>query len=191
MSETETVPVSEPIVRRGRPAGKLKRLSELDSRSVEIPKKETLVMPPIDEAVERESLIVTSETPLLNDELEKLAFAEEPVTILIHRSGEKFAPRSTDYIAVNGKGAEMLFKNGWISIGYLPRGQSLITKRKYVEVLARSKMDHITTTVIERDNEDPQNLVEFSTVSTAAFSIIHDANPRGAEWLGQLLRQQG
>lgn len=186
MSDT-AIPTAEPIIRRS----KLKRKSELDTRETRIPQKPVLQMPGIDQAIERESPIVQVETPLLRDDLDKLAFAEEPVTILIHRSGEKFAPRSTDYIGVNGKGAEMLFKNGWVPIGYLPRGQSITTKRKYVEVLAKSKMDHVTTTVIERDNEDPQNLVERATVQLTTFSVIHDANPKGAEWLAQLLRMQG
>lgn len=189
--EDSATTTQEPIVRKPRSAGRPKRLSELDSRSVEIPQKAAIVMPPIDEAFEREPSIVQPEVPLLKTDMDKLAFAEEPVTILIHRSGEKFAPRSTDYIAVNGKAAEMLFKNGWVAIGYLPRGQSVTTKRKYVEVLARAKQDFVTTTVIELPQQDPQNVTEFSTVSTCAFSMLHDANPLGAEWLTQLLRQQG
>lgn len=181
-----TLNEAAPIVRR-----KYTRKSELDSRSIPIPQKPVLKMPGIDESVERDSPIVQVETPLMNDDLAKLAFAEEPMTILIHRSGEKFAPRSTDYIGVNGKGAEMLFKNGWVPIGYLPRGQSVITKRKYVEVLAKSKTDHVTTSVIERDGEDPQNYVERATVTMTTFSVLKDDNPKGAEWLAQLLRQQG
>jgi hypothetical protein len=184
MSETAT---PAPIVRKS----KAKRMSELHSESVAIPQKETMVMPPIHEPIERESPIVQVETPLVKSDYDRLAFAEEPVTILIHRSGEKFAPRSTDYIGVNGKGAEMMFKNGWVSIGYLPRGQQVTTKRKYVEVLARSKQDHVNANFNHRENADPENFIEFSTISTCAFSLIHDANPLGVEWLSQLLRQQG
>lgn len=187
MSDATLAAPAEPIVRKT----KMKRKSELDTRGVKIPQKPALVMPAIDEDVDRESPIIVVETALIKEHAEKLAFAEEPVTILIHRSGEKFAPRSTDYIGVNGRGAEILFKNGWVPIGYLPRGQSVTTKRKYVEVLAKSKMDHVTTTVIERDNEDPQNIVERATVQLTTFSVIHDANPKGAEWISQLLRMQG
>jgi len=185
MSEAET---AEPIVRKK----KLKRLSELDSRSVGIPQKPTITLPPITESVERESPIVLPEAPLVKADLDKLAFAEEAITILIHRSGERFAPRSTDYIGVNGKGAEMLFKNGWVPIGYLPRGQSIVTKRKYVEVLARAKQDNVNSNYTQNSGqEDPVNFIERSTIATCAFSIIHDPNPLGAEWLSQLLRQQG
>lgn len=187
MSETATLEPKAPIVRRT----KLKRASELDSRSVDIPQKPTIAMPPITESIERESPIVQVETPLLKSDLDQLAFAEEPMTILIHRSGEKFAPRSTDLVSVNGKWAEMLFKNGWVPIGYLPRGQAITVKRKYVEVLARSKQDHVRADYSETPGQDPNNFIDRSTVSTCAFSVILDANPLGVEWLSQLLRQQG
>jgi hypothetical protein len=180
--------IAEPIVRKK----KLKRLSELDSRSVDIPQKERIVLPPITESVEREETIVLPEAPLVTADIDKLAFAEEPITILIHRSGERFAPRCTDYIGVNGKGAEMLFKNGWVSIGYLPRGQAIVTKRKYVEVLARAKQDNVNANYTRtNESEEPVNFVDRSTVSLCAFSVIKDENPLGAEWLSQILRQQG
>jgi len=185
MSDAAT---AEPIARKRT----LRRLSELDSRSVEIPQKERIVLPPISESVEREEPIILPEAPLVKGDLDKLAFAEEPITILIHRSGERFAPRCTDYIGVNGKGAEMLFKNGWVPIGYLPRGQSIVTKRKYVEVLARAKQDNVNSNYTRsNESEDPVNFIDRSTVSLCAFSVIKDENPLGAEWLSQLLRQQG
>ena len=109
----------------------------------------------------------------------------------IHRSGERFASSVTDYIAVNGKPAEMLFKNGWVPIGYLPRGVVITTKRKYLERLAASKKDEVHTNVVEHPGQDPQNLVDRYTTSTLPFSLIEDKNPLGAEWLSQLLRQQG
>jgi hypothetical protein len=187
MSTATETKSAEPIMR-----SKLKRKSELDSRSVEIPQKERIVLPPITEDVEREANIVVPETQLVTGEIDKLAFAEEPVTILIHRSGERFAPRCTDYIGVNGKGAEMLFKNGWVQIGYLPRGQAIVTKRKYVEVLARAKQDNVNANYTRsNESEEPVNFIDRSTISTCAFSMIEDRNPLGAEWLSQLLRQQG
>lgn len=170
---------------------KVKRMSEMDTRNVSANPKAAITMPEIDEPVERESPVIIPEPGLVKSDLDKLAFAEDPVTILIHRSGEKFAPRSTDFIGVNGKGAEMLFKNGWVPIGYLPRGQRITTKRKYIEVMARSKHDHVTTQVVERPGENPENHVEFSTTSTCSFTVLHDPSPIGVEWLSQLLRQQG
>ena len=81
--------------------------------------------------------------------------------------------------------------NKWVEFGYLPVSKQLTIKRKYVEVLLRSKRDSVQTNVIERDNEDPRNLVERSTSSTALFSIIEDRNPKGAEWATELRRRAG
>lgn len=179
--------INEPIVLKKGPA----RKSELDSRSVTQDQKPQITMPELDEKLERDPLIVVAEPSLVKKDFEKLAFNEEPVVILIHRSGERFASSVTDYIAVNGKPAEMLFKNGWIPMGYLPRGVVITTKRKYLERLAASKKDEVHTNVVEHPGQDPQNLVDRYTTSTLPFSLIEDKNPLGAEWLSQLLRQQG
>ena len=134
-----------------------------------------------------ESIVV--ETQLIKDQAEKLAFADEKLRILIHRSGERFAPSCTDYIAVNGKGAEMLFKNGWVEIGYLPRGQAFYTKRKYVEQLAHAKIDRIETRVVER-GADRDNFTDRVTSSVCSFVVLEDPNPLGAPWLESILRNQ-
>ncbi len=177
-----------PVVRRGRP---FKRAHELDSRSIPIEQKPTIQHPPIDQPMAHPEAIVVVDNQLDKKELDHIAFNEDPIKLIIHRNADpKFSPKCTDFIAVNGKPAEMLFKNGWIPMGYLPRGQSFYTKRKYVEVLARAKQDTIHTNVIERDNEDPQNFTERVTTSVLAFSILEDKNPLGAPWLEDLIRQQ-
>jgi hypothetical protein len=162
---------------------------EVDSRSINPRQKPDIEMPSLDVEMERTPELVAVETPLLKADYDKLAFNEEPVTILIHRSGEKFSPGCTDLISINGTKAEMLFKNGWVQIGYLPRGIGITTKRKYVEALAGAKTDTVSTRVIEHDGEDPRNTVERVTVNVCAFSVLEDKNPIGAEWLGQLLRR--
>lgn len=116
-----------------------------------------------------------------------LAFNEEPVTIRIERSSEKFAPKVVDAWC-NGKGAEVLVNGRWLELGYLPIGSPVTTKRKYVEILARSKVDTVATRVEDRDSEHPTNLVERSTSSRAPFSVIEDRNPKGAAWLTGLVR---
>lgn len=185
MSEAATVEAPK-VVRRGP-----KRAAEFDSRSVKIEQKPTLEHPPIDQPMEHPSTIVQVDKELSKLDVSKLAFAEDPIKIIIHRNPDpKFSPKCTDYIAVNGKPAEMMFKNGWIPIGYLPRGVSFYTKRKYVEVLARAKQDTIHTNVIERVNEDPQNLTDTVTTSVLAFTIIEDKNPLGGPWIEELIRQQ-
>jgi hypothetical protein len=172
-----------PIIRKSRGP---KRMRDFETQD-HLPEQKPL----IGEDNVRTSTIVHPETPLVKKDFEKLAFAEEPVTILIHRSGEKFSPNCTDLISVNGRHAEVLFSNGWVPVGYLPRGKSITVKRKVVEVLARSKQDHVKTVVIERDNEDPRNYVERATINTMPFQMIEDKNPLGVEWLSQLLRMNG
>lgn len=162
---------------------------EFDSRSIKANPRPTIELPPLGVEVDRSADLVEVETPLLKKDYDKLAFNEEPVTILIHRSGEKFSPNCTDLISINGTKAEMLFRNGWVQIGYLPRGVSITTKRKYVEALAGAKTDTVSTNVIEKDGEDPRNFIERVVVNVCAFSVLEDANPLGAEWLGALLRR--
>jgi hypothetical protein len=176
--------LADQVVRRAPKAKK----SEFDSRSVKPTPRASMEMPPLGEALEREPNIVLAEKDLTQDYYEKLKFAEEPLTILIHRSGERNAANCTDLISNQGILAEMLFKNGWVQIGYLPRGQQIVVKRKTVEQIASAKMTHISTRVVERDGEDPRNFVDPVTASVNSFSVIDDKNPRGVEWLSQLLR---
>jgi hypothetical protein len=174
-----------PVVKRR----SLKRASEFESLSVKIDQKPSIKMAPLGQTQTRESETIVTEKQLIKDQADKLAFADEKVKILIHRSSERFAPSCTDYIAVNGKGAEMLFKNGWVEIGYLPRGHSFYTKRKYVEQLAHAKIDRIETRVVER-GADRDNYTDRVTSSVASFIVLEDANPLGAPWLESLVRNQ-
>lgn len=124
---------------------------------------------------------------LHKDYMEALAFMEDPITIRIERSSEKFAP-PTIPCWVNGKGAEVLVRGQWVSLGHLPVGVPLTTKRKYVEVLLGSKTDSIQTKTIKReDSED--NLVERFPSSTAPLSVLEDKSPRGVAWLTNIVRR--
>lgn len=140
-----------------------------------------------DKPLEREQIILPLEKQMAGKYLADLAFAEEPVTIRIERSSEKFAPHSVD-CWVNGVGAEILMKGRWIQTGYLPVGHVVTTKRKYVEVLARSKHDSVQTEV-KKHEESEENVIDRHTSQKTPFSVIRDENPRGAEWLTRLLQE--
>ena len=148
--------------------------------------------PPIDlkdgVPIDREQIITALETPLEDSYAADLAFAEEPVEILIHPSREANAPIVYD-VWVNGKGAEVFVAGKWHVFNCLPVGKNVITKRKYVETLARSKMDTIATDVDDANVENPQNRINRVTSATAIFSVIGDKNPRGSEWLRGLMAQ--
>lgn len=131
--------------------------------------------------------IVTAPEVLQADYTDALRFNEEPVTIRIERTGEKNPARVVD-LWCNGKGAEAIVNGRWVELGALPIGVPVTTKRKYVEILARSKVDAIETRVENRDSERPDNLIDRSTSSRAPFSVIEDRNPKGAAWLTNLVR---
>lgn len=156
---------------------------ELHSDSVTIEQK-----PSIPDHTQYEGDIVLVDKPVNKDWTDALAFNEEPVTIRIEPSAEKHAA-SAHPVWVNGKGAEV-FQNGrWDEIGYLPVGLVLITKRKYVAVLASAKFDNISTEVVEQVNENPNNTIKRLTSRTVSFSVLEDKNPKGAAWLTEMIRR--
>ena len=117
-------------------------------------------------------------------QLEAMAFQEEPMVILIHRGQDMTSSKTTDLIAVNGVPAEMLFKNGWVEVGFLPKGIAITTKRKYVGVISSSKMESLMTRHEQaHEQEDINNRLERSTTSQLPFSVLQDKNPKGVEWL--------
>jgi len=115
--------------------------------------------------------------------LEQLAFMEEPVTIMISENSRSDFPETHVSCHVNGKGAEVLMDGKWVEFGWLPIGPQLVVKRKYVEVLARSRSDAISTKVEGEDSEHPRNMTSRKTRENYPLSIIYDANPRGLQWL--------
>lgn len=118
-----------------------------------------------------------------SDYMAALAFNEEPVTILIEENTRTDFPETHVAVAVQGKGAE-IFENGkWLEIGWLPIGREIITKRKYVEVLARSKSDSVKTVHDDATVANPRNTLQRRTSANYPLSILQDANPKGREWL--------
>ncbi len=116
-----------------------------------------------------------------------LAFMEEPVTIRIEENSGSEFPETHVPVQVNGKSAEIWMNGGWVAIGWMPIGVPLTTKRKYVEVLARSKSDSINTQHDGADTERPRNTIQRRTRSKYPMSIIEDKNPRGAEWMTRIM----
>lgn len=141
-----------------------------------------------DNPIDHEQIIVPVDGPMGMNQVEMLAFAEEPITIRITPSNEKNAPVVVD-CWVNGKGAEVFVNGKWFEFGCIPVARAVITKRKYVEVLARSKVDNVSTRTGSTNDEKPENSIDRSTSSKTTFSVLHDKNPAGAEWLTRLLME--
>lgn len=119
--------------------------------------------------------------------IEAMAFNEEPMTIRIEENSRSDFPETHVAVAVQGKGAEIFTNGQWLEVGWLPIGVPLVTKRKYVEVLARSKSDSIKTRHDDANVERPRNSIERRSSSNYPLSIIEDRNPKGHEWLSRIL----
>lgn len=132
--------------------------------------------------------IVIADKPFDMDYLDELAFNEEPITIRLEPTAEKNAPTSFP-IWVNGKGCEIFVNGKWYEQAYIPVGKVITTKRKYVEVIIRAKLDTVHTEVSEPDSENPNNVVRRFTSAVHSFSIIEDRNPKGVAWLTELRRR--
>lgn len=146
-------------------------------------------MPPIDQAISAlNDVVEASADELHKSRLEALAFAEQPICIIVHGSNEKNAQIVHD-VWVNGKGAEVFVNGKWVEFGCIPVGIEVITKRKYVEVLARKKSDSVRTEVIKHADSE-QNLVHRETIHGCPFSVIEDRDPRGREWLATIMRER-
>lgn len=147
-------------------------------------------LPPVEEAKDRINQVVAGDESILEDKdhAERLKMGEDPVTIMINPSNEENAP--TSYPCwVNGKGAEIFLNGAWLPITYLPVGVELVTKRKYVEVLARAKTDNIKTVHDSANVERPRNQIQRTTSAVANFTVLEDRNPRGAAWFAELRRR--
>lgn len=135
------------------------------------------VMPPITEELTREPIeIEPIAASLTKNDFDELMFMEELVKIRIEPLTEK-NPRKIVDLYVNGK-AE------WV-----PVGRPWIMRRKYVEVLARSKPMSIQTKHEQPEESlDPRNEVIRSLSSQFPFSVLQDT-PRGIEWLNKILAE--
>ena len=172
--------LNNPSFRRGRRTGG----SEADEFPVG--QSPDVVLPATGPVTRESDIILTVGESINSDGFSELAFMEEPMTIYIEPSGSEDSEQFAQ-VAVNGKNAEVFDANTgkWIPIGYLPIGREITTKRKYVEVLARSKPQKVKTKV-DDPRGDPRNIVQRFTHSRFPFSVLEDKNPKGRAWLSRI-----
>ena len=163
---------------------------ELNTSDAKIEQKGVIT----DEILER-SGIVRADEELVDRLAGDLAFNEQPVTIMIARSNEKNAPNAY-FCAVNGHNPEILINGKWRTqpVPYLPVGETLTLKRKYVEVLLSAKIDDVNTyhqAPAEADAKSGyiQQRISRSTSAFATFSILEDKDPRAQAWFEELTRR--
>ncbi len=161
---------------------------EIHTGDMEMTQKDDLDLSLDKALVHGESFIHVVDEKLPNaDYMEQLAFMEEPVTVRIEENSRSDYPETHVPVLVNGKGAEVLQNGKWLSVGWLPIGVMLTTKRKYVEVLARSRSDAIKTVHDDATVERPRNTETRRTSSNYPLSVMEDRNPRGHQWLSNIM----
>lgn len=137
--------------------------------------------------------LTVAEKPLMKGEAELLAFNEEPVTIVCNQGAGDHAPLFME-AWVNGKGIERWFPNlGWVEVKHIPVEEEVTIKRKYLEVLLRSKSLLISTPEDRADGSEPRNLVIRRSVNVHSVTIIEDRDPPGEagyrrEWAKRIQR---
>lgn len=166
---------------------------ETHSSDTKIEQKREISKSPSDERDAGD--IAVADSALFDKEyFDELAFNEEPVSIRIEPGSEEHAAQHV-MLCCNGKGCEVYLNGRWRSFpgGWIPVGQVLTIKRKYVEVLARSKIDRIETVLPEpgsaEDKGGSGGSVKRFTRQSNSFSVLKDENPRGAAWLNEIIRR--
>ena len=161
-------------------------MARQELHSDQLPKTEQ--MPPIVDPSTYDGDVVIGEKIGNTDYLDELGFMDEPVTIRLEPSSDKNAAGAMP-VWCNGRAAEVLINGQWRECAYLPVGQVLTTKRKYLEIIIRAKVDTIVTRILEMESERPNNAITRFTSPVSSFSIIGDPNPRGPAWVSELRRR--
>ena len=130
---------------------------------------------PAREALEP-GLVEPVENPVSKEKLDMLAFMEEELTILVHDSND---PTDEPFPEV--------INGGDRNRQYFIRGQEQQVKRKYVEVLARAKRTTRGNEKFKDANGDDAYRYPSHSALRYPFSVIHDPNPRGKDWLKSVL----
>lgn len=144
-------------------------------------------------ATDTESLSRMSEADAKNKYLADLQFNENPVTVVIPAGHGKDAPKFV-YCAVQGIGAEVWNpkSNTWMRFTWLPVASVITVKRKYLEVLARARVDTVETrevTTTPHANQDGY-MLHRETHQAAPFYVRHDpAGEAGAEWYKKVMTE--
>jgi len=127
--------------------------------------------------IEPESDIEVVDRPVRNEKLEMLKFMEEPVKVVIHKSGDKQAA------------AIIEVWNGGVHQAFI-RGRPQVVKRKFVEILARTReLGYTDEVYVDRSTGEAVNRLVPSEGLKYPFDVLEDSNPNGRAWLQNLLQE--
>lgn len=119
--------------------------------------------------------VMDIDSPEFKSAAAELEFMNEMVAVRVHESTDKNAEK---IIFVSNDGVPQRFV----------RGQYVAAKRKYVEVLARSKPFSVTTPETTDGNGDRTTMIR-TTVGLMYPFDMQDRNPRGQAWLQRVLAE--
>jgi len=105
-----------------------------------------------------------------------LAFAEEPVTFMIHETSDINQSR---YVQVGNNG-----QNKWLF-----RGVNYTLPRKFVEQLLRAKPVSIATPESRDDDGFRTTTIKKTSAMLYPLTIIEDKNPLSKEWQKQIMAE--
>jgi hypothetical protein len=116
-----------------------------------------------------------TESDFIKKEIELEAFMNEILTVVVHPDAND---NSVEHPCpcVNGLNQPFI------------RGHEQKVKRKYVEALARTRVTKYEQKTV--DPSRPENIQMYErTALSYPFTVVHDPNPIGREWLKAILAQ--
>lgn len=140
-----------------------------------------------------QDVIVAREEQASQSQLEEMKFQNEAVMIYIHPQPKEH-PDSCVPCFVNGRGAEVWDNRvqRWLSIGFLPVEQNVITRRQYVEVLGRARIEMVNNQIVDLPGGHKDNVIRKRQGSRWPFSIRMDWNKslRAQQWYRTMFAQR-
>jgi hypothetical protein len=114
--------------------------------------------------------------PMWKDQAELMAFMEELVEIVVSEDNHPNAEQVIN-LSVNGINQ------------FVFRGKPQVIKRKYIEVLARSRPESLSTPEYTDANGNRATRIVKAHTLRFPFRVIKDMNPKGGRWVENLLRE--
>lgn len=114
--------------------------------------------------------------PIDKEWADAMAFNEEKINIMVHETTDPAAVSIPD-----------IYNNG-VPQRFI-RGQAQTVKRKFVEQLARCRKTTYSQEKVRDNNGDEFYRNVPHTALAYPFSVVEDPNPRGKDWLKNILAE--
>lgn len=170
--QLETVLAENERLKSATPAN---RSTMVDTGEIADPIERDILMPSMGEARLESGDIATPDGPVTRSKLEELAFMDEPVEIEVSASGSDM-----DHPVFS------LWNDGRHQL--IVRGKRQVVKRKFVEVLARSKKV-VTRSEQYVDAQGVRHIKYPQSIAPKYPFVVHRDSPKGRDWLRKVLSE--